>query len=132
MQTGFTLQLRRDISSTEVLDEPGPSRSCYLHKPITLTCVKYILKLLSSTLSGLQQDENSMDNVITKNLPVGGFTGLRDCNVISICRMEEGVMTIFCLFCRTQYAYRYLKQTSTEVKLCLFSRLNVMMSTHTS
>lgn len=77
--TEFTLQLRMDIGSTETLDEIGPSRPGYLHKPIIFTSVKDFLKPVPNTLSRLQQCKNSTCKVITKNLPVGGFMVLRGC-----------------------------------------------------
>lgn len=83
IQTEFTLQLRKDISSTEILDKPYPSRPYYLHEPIILTGVKDFVKLVTSTLSRLPQGENNMDKVIIRILPV-----LRDFNIIRKCLME--------------------------------------------
>lgn len=127
--TEFTLQLRMDSGSTESLDEIGPSRPGYLHKPIVFTSVKDFLKLVPDILSRLRHSKNSTYKVITKNLPVGGFMVLRGCKKSF---MKEKVMTIFCLSCRIQCAHRYLKQASTEVKRCIFSRLNAITSTHIS
>lgn len=92
----------------EILDEPGPLRPCYLHKTIILTSVKQCLQPVPNTLSKLVS-ENSMDKVIMKNLTVGGFTGLRHCNIIRKCLIEEKLITTFCLFFRTQCAYRYFE-----------------------